>query len=170
MLIVRSTVEKTLDISFFEKYSSKFNFENIWNMILHLTFNSLTLIKENHFTRNFIQNMLFVDLFRLSENICKYNKQMMFNKLSLEDDIDFYFKIFQKFEFIIVVHFKKKNINDNDDFLNFVESITFIKKNDTFFLIVCVLWRTQLIKFASREFKMFALTCIIHFFVIQMKR
>ena len=58
----------------------------------------------------------------------------MFNELSFEDDIDFYFEIFQKFEHIVVVHFKKKNMNDNDDFLNFVESIVFMKeKNDTFF-------------------------------------
>ena len=83
---------------------------------------------------NFTQNMLLADLFRLSENIRKYNEQMMFNELSLEDDIDFYFEIFQKFEFIVVVHFEKKNMNNNDDFLNFVKSIAFMKKeNDTFF-------------------------------------
>ena len=59
---------------------------------------------------------------------------MMFNELSLKDDIDFYFEIFQKFEFTVVVHFKKKNMNDNDDFLNSVESIAFMKeKNNTFF-------------------------------------
>ena len=58
---------------------------------------------------------------------------MMFNELSLEDDIDFYFEIFQKFEFTVVVHFKKKNMNDNDDLSNPVESIAFMKKNDTFF-------------------------------------
>ena len=134
MLIVKSTVEKTLDISFFKKHSSKFSFKNIWNMILHLTFNSLALIKENYFTMNFIQNMLFIDLFRLNENIRKYNEQMMFNELSLEDDIDFYFKIFQKFEFIVIVYLKKKNMNNNDDSLNSVESITFMKKeNNTFF-------------------------------------
>ena len=63
-------------------------------MILHLTLNSLALIKKNRFTMNFIQNMLLADLFRLSENICKYNEQMMFNELSLENDIDFYFEIF----------------------------------------------------------------------------
>ena len=57
----------------------------------------------------------------------------MFNELSFEDDINFYFKIFQKFKFIVVIHFKKKNINDNDDFLNFVKLIIFIKKNDMFF-------------------------------------
>ena len=134
MLVVRSTVKKTLNILFFEKHSSKFSFENIWNMILHLTFNSLALTKKNRFIMNFTQNMLFVDLFRLSENIRKYNEQMMFNELSLEDDIDFYFEIFQKFEFIVVVHFEKKNMNNNDDFLNFVKSIAFMKKeNDTFF-------------------------------------
>ena len=133
MLAVRSTVEKTLDISFSEKHSSKFSFENIWNMILHLTLNSLALIKENRFMMNLIQNMLFADLFRLNENICKYNEQMMFNELSFEDDIDFYFEIFQKFEFTVVVPLKKKNINDNNDFSSSVESTAFMKKNDTFF-------------------------------------
>ena len=63
-------------------------------MILHLTFNSLALIKKNRFTMNFIQNMLFVNLFRLNENIRKYNEQIIFNELLFEDDIDFYFKIF----------------------------------------------------------------------------
>ena len=53
---------------------------------------------------------------------------MMFNELSLEDDIDFYFEIFQKFKFIVVVYFKKKNMNDNDDLLSSVESIAFMKK------------------------------------------
>ena len=77
--------------------------------------------------------MLFVDLFRLSENIRKYNKQMIFYELSFENNIDFYFEIFQKFEFTVVVHFKKKNMNDNDDLLNSVESIAFIKKNNIFF-------------------------------------
>ena len=102
-------------------------------MILHLTLNSLALTKENRFTMNFIQNMLLADLSRLSENICKYNEQMMFNELSFEDDIDFYFEIFQKFELTVVVHLEKENMNDNDDFPNPVELIVFMKKNDTFF-------------------------------------
>ena len=57
----------------------------------------------------------------------------MFNGLSLEDDIDFYFEIFQKFELIVVVHLKKKNMNDNDDFSSPVKLIAFMKKNNTFF-------------------------------------
>ena len=102
-------------------------------MILHLTFNLLALTKEDRFTIKFIQNMLLADLSRLNENIHKYNEQMMFNELSLEDDIDFYFEIFQELELTVVVHLEEKDINDNDDFSSSVESIAFMKKNDTFF-------------------------------------
>ena len=103
-------------------------------MILHLTFNSFALIKENRFTMNFTQNMLFIDLFRLNENIHKYNEQMIFNELSFKDNIDFYFKIHQKFEFLDIIHFDEKNMKDIDNFLSSVKSIIFIKKeNDTFF-------------------------------------
>ena len=102
-------------------------------MILHLTLNSFALAKENRFTMNFTQNMLLADLSRLSENIRRYNEQMIFNRLSLENDIDLYFEIFQKFELTVVVHLKKKNINDNDDLSSSVEPTAFMKKNDTFF-------------------------------------
>ena len=97
-------------------------------MILYLTFNSLALIKENYFTMNFTQNMLLIDLFRLSKNIRKYNEQMMFNKLSFKNNINFYFEIHQKFEFSDIIHFDEKNMKNIDDFSSFVESIIFIKK------------------------------------------
>ena len=58
----------------------------------------------------------------------------MFNKLLFEDDINFYFKIFQEFKCTVVIHFNEKNMKNINNLLNSVKLIIFIKeKNDTFF-------------------------------------